>query len=119
MYPSHEILKKFGIPVRQKKEKKKSHKPGRKNESLKHVYHENNVISLFEDKMIHEFPSEVIWDKKDLHHSQGRNGQDNDVFPNSGWSAKDHSLHRLLPLPVWLACGVDSPKDQLLAPFQK
>lgn len=31
----------------------------------------------------------------------------------------DHRLHRLLPLPVWLACDVDSPKDQLLAPFQK
>lgn len=31
----------------------------------------------------------------------------------------DHNLHRSLPLPVWLACDVDSPKDQLLATFQK
>lgn len=52
-----------------KKKKKSLISQEEKNKSIKHVYHENNVISLFEDKMIHKFPSEVIWDKKDLHHS--------------------------------------------------
>jgi hypothetical protein len=29
----------------------------------------------------------------------------------------DHNLHRLFPLTIWLACDVDSLRDQILAMF--